>query len=131
MTVYEILDLMAGERQFGMMLYMAFLTLSSAVFVGAYIAGRRLTPILVIGVLAIYAVASGALIMTRVEIAARYFQLADDLENLAQNEGIDLAAVQHLINAPQNWIAYAAYGLIWTAVVFFVVYARTRFNAGE
>jgi hypothetical protein len=131
MTVYELMELMAAERQMLSGSLSTFLTVSSAAFVGAYVAGERLTRGLTVGLLIVYTIASAAIFSGRHFSGLRMIDIANDIRKVAAQEGVSLDSVQNITGNETMVIAYVGYFIIWAAVVIFVVYARARVSADE
>lgn len=131
MTLYELLDLYETTNELIVAIFGVFLTISSAAFAGAYVAGNRLTPLLMSGIIFVYSIAAFGIMRFRFAAGRRSEALYADIQTKAQEAGNDYAIVGAADLSGQTEIAMAINFAIWAAVVFFVVYARQRIAMSE
>ena len=128
MTLYELTYLHAylSEQMVGLL--SVYVGLSSAAVVGAYVAGNKLTYILSWGIVLLYTVPALSLVRTRLFFGQRLAALSQDIEEMAQREGVSLKYLETSdgVFTWGNEIAMVAYLSIWAAVIFFVFYAKSR-----
>lgn len=128
MSIYELSFLLKYTGEQNITLVSVFIGMSSAAIVAAYVAGHRLSWTLTSGIIFLYSIPALSMARVRYNLGEQMVLLHRDLADLVARESITMhsVATSSATYSFGNEIALAFYLAIWLAVVFFVLYAKSR-----